>query len=510
MWNWNCGQTRAQKQTRIVIPTAWSGQFGALADTICHGTLPWTILGEDEWLGDSYCCSWFRMGPNNLWMVDREELEVKWSQEIRDPIHDFVRMSPYERKIVDSRPYQRLRDISQLAMTYRVYPGATHKRFEHCLGVMELSERLFNTVTEPANLEYAKHLVEPLTDEGNREYWRKVVRIAALCHDLGHLPFSHAGEELLPEGEDHETVTLKLIESEIAEIIETFDFGMQVSHVKELAVKTPGLEPWKQVLAEIIQSNFFGVDRIDYLLRDSHHAGVAYGKFDHYRLLDTVRILPSPPGDESEGTESVPLLGVEGGGVSSAESLLLARHFMFSQVYFHPVRRIYDQHLADFLESYLPDGKFATDPESMMRNTDSRILVAIAEASDDPDKAGHDAARRLACREHFRLVYQPAREDYRTNLEAGKVVYEALIDQFEPDVVRWSEYPPKDGALDFPVLVRGELEAASSRLEVLTSLPPTRFDGVFVAPEKQEEATQWLKANKQRILEQDADGDDDE
>ncbi|MDF9407776.1 hypothetical protein L7E55_05285 [Pelotomaculum isophthalicicum JI] len=90
---------------------------------------------------------------------------------------------------------------------------------------------------------------------------------------------------------------------------------------------------WETILSEIIVGNSFGVDRIDYLLRDSYHAGVAYGKFDHYRLIDTLRILPRSTGENNVSIE--PVLGVEEGGLHSAEALLLARYFMYTQVYSH-------------------------------------------------------------------------------------------------------------------------------------------------------------------------------
>ena len=115
---------------------------------------------------------------------------------------------------------------------------------------------------------------------------------------------------------------------------------------------------WEAILSEIIVGDAFGVDRMDYLLRDSYHAGVMYGRFDHYRLIDTLRILLPPPSkkpvkvsgtgvegeDESNRSDESkePMLGVEEGGLHSAESLLLARYFIFSQVYCHPVRLIYD------------------------------------------------------------------------------------------------------------------------------------------------------------------------
>ena len=107
--------------------------------------------------------------------------------EIRDPIHNFIRVQTEERKILDSRPFQRLRHIHQLAMTYLVYPGATHRRFEHSLGVMELAGRVFDIVTKESHLytDSARDVVP----RNKLDYWRQVVRMAALCHDIGHLPF---------------------------------------------------------------------------------------------------------------------------------------------------------------------------------------------------------------------------------------------------------------------------------------------------------------------------------
>src|SRR5215469_2897161 len=113
--------------------------------------------------------------------------------EIRDAIHVFIRMDTPEREVLNSRPFQRLRHIHQLALTYLVYPGATHKRFEHSLGVMELAGRAFDAVTNRENVDdQARTLFPEITHTDFLVYWRKVLRIAALCHDLGHPPFSHA------------------------------------------------------------------------------------------------------------------------------------------------------------------------------------------------------------------------------------------------------------------------------------------------------------------------------
>ena len=137
-------------------------------------------------------------------------------------------------------------------------------------------------------------------------YWRRVVRMAALCHDIGHLPFSHAAEtELLPSGWDHERLSVELIlDSELKP--KWKDLKINPEHVAKIAVgpKHYSQEPftdWETILSEIITGNAFGVDRMDYLLRDSLHSGVAYGRFDHFRLIDTLRILPRAVEAEGKG-----------------------------------------------------------------------------------------------------------------------------------------------------------------------------------------------------------------
>ena len=115
---------------------------------------------------------------------------IKYLHEIRDPIHVFVKLTEDERKLVNSRPFQRLRHIHQLALTYLVYPGASHKRFEHSLGVMELASRVFDIVTHSDNVsEEVRGQLRPI-GENKLDYWRNVLRVASLLHDVGHLPFS--------------------------------------------------------------------------------------------------------------------------------------------------------------------------------------------------------------------------------------------------------------------------------------------------------------------------------
>src|SRR5262249_33229278 len=197
------------------------------------------------------------------------------------------------------------------------YPGATHKRFEHSLGVMELAGRVFDVITENATGDIRAQL-PPLKNSDEVRYWRRVLRLAALCHDVGHLPFSHAAEQqLLPDGCDHERLTRTIIScDEMKAIWARITPPLRSEDIVKLAVgpkkaKDLVFSDWEAVLSEIIVGDAFGVDRMDYLLRDSHHAGVAYGRFDHYRLVDTLRIFPTTPAGAGSDSKEGPLGGWE-------------------------------------------------------------------------------------------------------------------------------------------------------------------------------------------------------
>ena len=109
----------------------------------------------------------------------------------------------------------------------------------------------------------------------------------------------------------------------------------------------------------------------------------------------------------------------EGGGLHSAEALLLARYFMYQQLYFHPVRRIYDIHLMDFLAEWLPNGKFSVDPREHLSLTDNEVTAAIRDAANHPEKVGHIHARRIIDRQHFKLLYTRSAHDAAVNPDAS-------------------------------------------------------------------------------------------
>ena len=157
-------------------------------------------------------------------------------------------------------------------MSSYVYPGATHSRFEHSLGVMELATRIFDSIFESSKItDGIKHTLPEVNDERNLHYyWRTVVRMAALSHDLGHLPFSHGAEVLLPEGVTHEKFSWDIILSnEMAPLwdglhINAQDIAKIALGQKEIQKLNLGitLSTWENILAEIIVGNMFGADRM--------------------------------------------------------------------------------------------------------------------------------------------------------------------------------------------------------------------------------------------------------
>ena len=431
---------------------------------------------------------------------------AKRQHEFCDPIHDFVRVDSDERKVIDSPPLQRLRHIHQLAMTFLVYPGATHRRFEHSLGTMELAGRVYDAVTGPsATRDYVREVFPGVDDEQQRLYWRRVVRLAALCHDIGHLPFSHAAEhELLPDGWSHEKLSMELILSHLSCLFDAMTPPVKADHVAKVAVgpkkaKDVPFSAWESILAEIIVGDAFGVDRMDYLLRDSLHVGVPYGNFGQHRLIDTLRILPFSTDTKSS---IVPSLGVELGGLQSAEALLMARYFMYSQVYYHRVRMIYDQHLIDFLVEWLGDDRFAIDTNRHLSMTDNEVTSEIFKAARDKARPGHHWAKRLASREHFRVLYSRLPQDVERDPEAAVKVRQLAKEQYGSNRIRYSRRDDTGGKVDFPVLMDdGDITTSIAVSKVLRQLPVITKEFVYADKDIIIDAKRWLDENLDQLLE---------
>ena len=215
---------------------------------------------------------------------------------IRDSIHGDLELTPYELRILDTKEMQRLRRIKQLGFTNLIYPGANHTRFEHSIGTMYLAGKLGN------NLNLNEDTIE-------------LLRTTALLHDIGHAPFSHVSERVLKT--KHEEISKQIIKnSTITDIIK------EKFTTKEIIKTLSGQTSYGQII-----SGELDVDRMDYLKRDSHYTGVAYGVIDIERLMYTLELTDNN-------------LTLKPKGVQAAESTLLARYFMYPSVYQHHTTRI--------------------------------------------------------------------------------------------------------------------------------------------------------------------------
>ena len=294
----------------------------------------------------------------------------------RDPIHGFIEVRAGENRIINTRAFQRLRNIKQLALTCYIYHGAEHTRFGHSLGVMHLVTKSFNSAIRG----YEEFFPEP-----KRAWYEQILRLIALTHDIGHAPFSHASESVFAEGLEHEDYTVKIVtETEIAGIIREIgnefvekygeDYNITPELICDIYIgKNAGPNSEFTFLKSFMDSEL-DCDKMDYLLRDAYYCGVKYGVFDVERLISSFTIY------YSNGT---PRLAIKSGGVQVFEEFVLSRYFMFIEVYFHRTRRYFDIMLGEALRAALPGGKFPEDVDEYLSWDDCRVIQLLKEHESD-------------------------------------------------------------------------------------------------------------------------------
>ncbi len=412
--------------------------------------------------------------------------------EFRCPIYGFITLSDWERVIISQPAFQRLRRIGQLAFTNYVYPGAMHTRFEHSLGVMHMATMLYDGIVNRSR-ELLKS--EFGYDEAGFRRYRALVRLAALLHDVGHSPFSHASEEIFPPKDDsvgqkrytHEEYSTAIIHRCFADVIgdhpTNSNYGFTADDVAALLEGSADTESalfWRDLVTSQMDA-----DRMDYLHRDSYHTGVDYGRFDWRRLVQTVEAVPGVGGGS-------PTLGVSEGGLHAAEGLILARYFMFTQVYFHKSRVAYDHHLQEALKEILPGNHFPPPTSERLADyldwDDWRVLGALKSGE------GGEHGRRILDRDHYREIWHtpeiPAPDDEKKLKEQREKLGELVAAEIPAEKSWYST-----GSSDIPIFTetpRRERKPLSSFSSVASSIKPIRQIRLYVRAKDRDEANRLL------------------
>ncbi len=276
---------------------------------------------------------------------------------IRDCIHGNIILSDFEVRIIDTPEFQRLRRIKQLGFAYLVYPSAMHTRFEHSLGVLQTATKIGMQV------DLHKEDLE-------------LIRVSALLHDIAHGPFSHVSDDIFEKhlGFGHERL-LKLVleDSELGDVLSEAFSKNEVFEV---------LHGQKPPLSYIIAGDV-DADRMDFLVRDSHYTGVAYGIIDLERLICTLRIV-----NEKLVSEDI----------SAVEAMLVARFMMYPSVYGHHVSRIATCMFRKAIDRIINEG--IIKPEDLLKLDDNTIFTYLTK-----DRFSNEIAKRLLERKLFKRAF---------------------------------------------------------------------------------------------------------
>lgn len=304
--------------------------------------------------------------------------------EIRDPVHGSIPINDSEIQILEHPFFQRLRNIKQLGFSEYVFPGATHTRYLHSIGVMNVSSLVFNSLFKNQNDKEILRLKESL-------------RLGCLLHDIGHAPLSHSTESVMPMVSElklpsqffrqerqatHEDYTIKsIVDSSFTEAFKgvTDEFGIDPKSIAELVIgesPDPSYFTIKGVnyfpLMHQLVSSEMDCDRMDYLLRDSYFCGVSYGKFDLDWIIDNLKIC-------HEGGAAY--LGISERAISTFDDFLLSRFHMFMMVYFHYRAVCLEQMLQRYFDSCRTEYSIPSDIESYLEHDDSYLYRVLKKSS---------------------------------------------------------------------------------------------------------------------------------
>jgi HD superfamily phosphohydrolase len=348
----------------------------------------------------------------------------------RDPVHNLIRFDRDRDQLVlqliETREFQRLRNIRQMGVNLLVYPGATHTRFSHALGVAYLMKRV---IEHFGNLTVSRTLARKLEEH------RELLLATALLHDVGHFPFSHLIEDVA--NAKHEDWTARIIqdrESEIGRVL-TRAKPKYATEITRILNHT-----FRPAFAVKLISSQLDVDRMEYLLRDSFQTGVRYGYFDAEWLIHSLRLV------ESDGDWELAI--EQRKGTHAAEAYVLARYYMYQQVYHHKTSRAADAHVRKILKratDLLNKGaeipvtgslrKLLVDYEKFSREDhyqldDTTLLFAFKSWETTKDPILSDLCQRLNRRRLFKTIDLPGPLNRKQKRQIEQIARSA---GFDPD-----------------------------------------------------------------------------
>ena len=335
----------------------------------------------------------------------------------RDPLWNNIRVDSSALKLIDTPAFQRLRYVRQLGLAYLVYPGASHSRFEHALGAYHLARRTLGQFNERA-----------LTAGVDADECR-IARYAALLHDIGHYPFSHALEEI--GALHHEEVARPLITTgAIADVLRA-EIGDDAPERIMKLIRGQSTSPLQGLI-----SGSLDLDKIEYLKRDAFMCGVNYGDIDAERLLDSLTLVDDPDSGHKR-------VGISEKGLSALESLLFAKYQMYRNVYWHHAVRSATAMYKRLVESALAAGSLTA--ETLAAFTDEGLLHELAQRSPTP------LLSALRERRLYKRAFEcPAAE---LSSEVGEWIADdrQLVVQVEDRLAEGLGMQPGEVLLDYPM-----------------------------------------------------------
>ncbi len=333
---------------------------------------------------------------------------------IRDPLWNNIRVDAEALALLDSEPFQRLRYIRQLGHAFLVYPGATHTRFEHALGAYHLARRTLALLQERGELAGVAHDQIVL------------IRLAALLHDIGHYPFSHALEEAgLPS---HETLAIEhLRHDDLARVLALTGID-DVEHRLVALIAGSSDSPLQGLV-----SGSLDLDKIEYLTRDARMCGVPYGTVDVDRLIHSITLVPN---GESR------TVAVHEKGVSALESLLFAKYQMYRNVYWHHAVRSATTMFKRLVRSTLDNADL--DSHWIAHSTDEALMEALHNLPNAP------LAQRLKRRHLYKRVLDIPAGDLAPDAGAWVSDDPALMASVEDRIASERGLSQGEVLIDFP------------------------------------------------------------